>query len=331
MLHPVSECAIVRVLETEKLVSAEASQDQTFSRDAALIALAHARDQVARSDFRPHSDELIDGSPGPKTPADVKARPASTEVVPAMLSDRSAGSGKSAWRLLVGLGAFLPVGAIVLGWHFLTQRDEIPVSASSVSKELVVKVPSLGTAPADANAVPPKKSSRTEPPSIVSSGTELAQSMVSTTHQSVDTEREMDELKAKQEHMLLENSERDRRLEEAHELTRKNADLIKDLKSAQSQMAQDNANFAAQLKASQDQVATLAAQLDASQIQLAKIAAQTKASQDQVARLMEQKQRPKPLSAASSPASGPTSRPSPKPQPQQARPQTQNPAPAPTR
>jgi septal ring factor EnvC (AmiA/AmiB activator) len=91
----------------------------------------------------------------------------------------------------------------------------------------------------------------------------------------------------------LENSERDRHLEEAQELARRNAELIKDLKSAQSQLAQDNVNLTAQIKASQEQLATLAAQLDASQTRIAKIVAQTKASQDQIARLVEQKQRSK--------------------------------------
>ena len=150
--------------------------------------------------------------------------------------------------------------------------------------------------------------------------------------QLTDLEREIVELKAQQAKMLFENSERDKHLEEAQELARRNVILIKDLKSAQVQMGQDNGNLAAQLKASQEQVATLAAQLDASQIQMAKIAAQTKASQDQIPRIAEQRQRVKPLVAASSQlASGPANKPTPKPRPQHPKPQTQNPAQAPIR
>ena len=155
--------------------------------------------------------------------------------------------------------------------------------------------------------------------------------MASTTHKLADSEHEIDALKAQQAKIVLENSERDRHLEDAQELARKNADLITDLKSAQSQMVQDSVTLAAQLKASQEQVATLAAQLDASQVQMAKIMAQAKASQDQIARLVEQKQRSKRLVAASLPTSAPTSKPPPKTQLQQTRPQAQIPAQPPTR
>jgi chromosome segregation ATPase len=170
-----------------------------------------------------------------------------------------------------------------------------------------------------------------EPPSLVSTRTEQAQSIASMSNQLTDLEREIVELKAQQAKMLFENSERDKHLEEAQELARRNVNLIKDLKSAQVQMGQDNGNLAAQLKASQEQMATLAAQLDASQIQMAKIAAQTKASQDQIPRIAEQRQRAKPLVAASQLASGPANKPTPKPRPQHPKPQTQNPAQAPIR
>lgn len=313
-------------------MSAEANQDQKSSRDAALIALAHARDQMAGPDDRRRPDRLIDGSPSDsKVLGGFKVSPPTTAAISAPPSERSVAGGISIWRLLAGLGALMPVGAIVLGWQLLTSRGhEIPLSTSSVSKELVA-ASSLGTAAGDNDAVAPKKPAQVEPSSFVPARTELAQSMASTTHQLVDSEREIDGLKAQQEKMLLENSERDRHFEEAQELVRRNADLVRDLKSAQSRMVQDNANLAAQLKASQEQVATLVAQLDAIQIQMARIAAQAKASQDQIARVVEQRQRAKPLVADSQPASGPTNKPTAKPRLQQTKPQTQNPAQAPTR
>jgi chromosome segregation ATPase len=153
------------------------------------------------------------------------------------------------------------------------------------------------------------------------------------THQLADLELEIDRLKAQQTQMLQENSVLGKHLQETEELAHRSADQIRDLKLAQSQMAQDKANLAAQLKASQEQVTNLAAHLDASQAQMAKIAGQIKANQDQIARLVEQKQkqRSKPLVAASPPASGLTNGLAPKPPLQRARPQTQDPAQASTR
>jgi hypothetical protein len=318
-------------LKAEKLVSAEAEHDQKSSRDAALIALAHARDQMAGPDDRRRLDRLIDGSPSDsKAAGGFKVSPPTNGAIPATPSERSVAGGKSIWRLLVGLGALLPIGAIVLGWHFLTSGGGEISSTSSVSKELVVASTS-GTAAVDSDAVAAKKPAQAQPPSFVPARTELTQSIATMTHQLADSEREIEGLKAQQTKMLAENSARDKLLEEAQELARGDADLIRDLKSAQSQMAQDNANLAAQLKASQEQVVILAARLDASQIQMAKIAAQAKANQDQIARVVEQRQRAKPLIADSQPASGPTNKPTAKPRLQQTKPQTQNPAQAPTR
>jgi uncharacterized protein involved in exopolysaccharide biosynthesis len=236
--------------------------------------------------------------------------------------------------MLVGVAALVPVGAVILGWHVLTRPgDEISFAGSSISKELAAKAPSLGTAAADADALALKKSPQVGPPSIVSARPELAQSMASMTHQLADSELEIDKLKAQQTQILLENSELDKHLQEAQELARSNADLIKDVRSAQGQVTRDNANLAALLKASQEQVTSLAAQLDASQAQITKIAAQIKVNQDQIARLVEQKQkqRSKPLVAATQPANSPTNGPGPKTPLQQVRPKTLNPAQAPTR
>ena len=148
-------------------MSAEANQDQKFSRDAALIALAHARDRMAGPDDRLRPDKPSDGD-------------ARSSKAPATLSERSVGGGISIWRLLVGLGALVPVGTVVLAWHLLTRQGaEISFSTASVSKELVVKAPSSEKRFADNDAVAPKKSVQMEPPSLVSTRTEQAQSIAS--------------------------------------------------------------------------------------------------------------------------------------------------------
>jgi hypothetical protein len=331
-LHSIRKCAIVRSLKKDKFVNAEFNQDQGFSRDAALMALAHARDQIAGPN-QPRRDELVDGElRGSKMLAEVKVSPPSTRTPAVTPSERSVGDRISIWGLLIGLGALVPVGAIFLAWHFLTRPgDEFRLSTSSISKELVATAPSLGAAATDNDNAIRNKSAQAKPPSFASLGPELAQSIASVTHQLTDSEREIDKLKAQQTQILVENLERDKHFEEKQELVRRNAALIKDLQSAESQMAQDNANLAERLKASQEQVALLAAQLDASQIQMAKIAAQTKASQDQLARAAGQKQRSRPLVAVSQPASGQTNKPSLKPQPQPTIHQTQKPGPTPIR
>jgi chromosome segregation ATPase len=130
--------------------------------------------------------------------------------------------------------------------------------------------------------------------------------------------------------MLLDNAELDKHLTATQELARRNADLIRDLESAQSQMTQANVSLAAQLRASQEQVTNLAAQLDTSQVQMANMAAQLKANQDQIARLVEHKQRSKPVVSAALPTSAPP-KPSSKPPLQQLKPQRQNPAVTPSR
>ena len=110
-------------------MAGEINQDQKFSRDAALIALAHACDQIAGPDDWRRADKLIDGNlDGPKRIGDVQLK-----ATPVTLSERSVGGAKSVWALLFGLGVLVPIGAIVLGWHFLTrQGDEISVTSSSV-------------------------------------------------------------------------------------------------------------------------------------------------------------------------------------------------------
>lgn len=91
-------------------------------------------------------------------------------------------------------------------------------------------------------------------------------------------------------------------------------------------MAQDNADLAAQVKASQEQVTKLTALLDAgAQAQAAKVTGQIKAGQDHNAALVEQNKRPKLSTPVSMRASSPPKRLAPKPRLQPARPQSEDP------
>jgi hypothetical protein len=309
-------------LKAGKFLSVGRNQDQNYSRDAALIALAQARGQIAGRDEQPRADKLIEGElEGLIAARNLKLPPSSFEEAPATSSKRAGRGGVSEWRLLVGLGALVPVAAIALAWHFYHRQVDEVSSTSSIPKNLAVKSASLVKAATEKDAVTPQKSPQerqntvTEFPSIASSRSEPAQTVASMARQLADAEQKIDDLRAQQAQILLDNSELDKHIKEAQELARSNAELIKDLKAAQSQMAQDNASLAAQLGASQEQVATLASKLDISQTQVAKIAAQIKASQDQIARLVERKQRSKPLVSASPPTNGPTNRPALKPPP----------------
>lgn len=315
-------------------MSVGSDQNQGLSRDAALIALAHARDQIAiRADrlwVEPASER------GAKIPGDVKNSPSISVANPGTSSQGSLRGRSSMWGLL-GLGALVPVGAIFLAWHLSYRTvDVVSSSTSSLSKKMAPKVASFGTGAAEADGVPPRTSSQlgqhtvAEVPSVSSSRPDLAQSVATMAPQLAESEKEIDRLKANQAQMLLDNAELEKHLTATQELARRNADLIRDLESAQSQMTQANVSLAAQLRASQEQVTNLAAQLDTSQVQMANMAAQLKANQDQIARLVEHKQRSKPVVSAALPTSAPP-KPSSKPPLQQLKPQRQNPAVTPSR
>ena len=293
---------------------------QGYSVDAALIALAQARDQIGVPD-----DRLRGGrSAGPELKGDTGSESSGTPetsqsvfgtnlVTPPIAAARG---GLLMWGL-IGLGALVPIGVVILGWHFLyRQVDVAPVSTSLASTDFSAKS-------ATPSSTPPRAAPQrdTAVASVGSPRLDLDRSVAAMTHQVADLEQEIGELKSRQCQILLDNSELDRQLKQAQELARSSAELIKDLKSAQAQTAQDNADLAAQIKASQEQVTKLAAQLDAGQTQVAKIAAQIKASQDHNARLVEQKQGPQQARVSSPPRQL-----APRPRLQPAKPQTENPA-----
>ena len=291
-------------------------QRKAFSRDAALIALAHARDQIGLPDDRSRGDRSDTGS---KTSG---AAEASQSVFGTSPVKPSQGVGRDRWSMwgLLGIGVLLPIGVVICAWYFLyRQADVAPASTSSVSMAAKTATPSP-TLP----GVAPQKDAALA--SVGSPRLDLNQSVVTMERQVADSLQEIQELKARQAQMLMDKSELDRRLKEAQELAHSHADLINDLKSTQAQMVQDNADLAAQVKASQEQITKLAAQLDASQTQVAKITAEIKASQDQNARLLEQKQRAKLSIPGPTRVSSPPKQLAPRPRLQRAKPQTESPA-----
>jgi hypothetical protein len=299
---------------------------QGYSVDAALIALAQARDQIGVPDHRLRDDrpvepEVEDDS-GSKMFATVKTLESVLRTHPAKPSEKATPGRFSTWGL-IGLGALVPIGVVMLGWQLLyRQTDAAPASTSSVSAALSAK-----------SATPSQKSSlvgQQKDAAVVSGGSprlNLDQSVAEMARQVADSQQEIAELKMRQAQILSDNSDLDRRLGEAQELTHTHADLINDLKSAQTQMAQDNADLAAQVKASQEQVAKLTALLDAgAQAQAAKVTGQIKAGPDHNAALVEQNKRPKLSTPVSMRASNPPKRLAPKPRLQPAKPQSEDPA-----
>jgi hypothetical protein len=296
---------------------------QGNSLDAALIALAQARDQIGVSNERWRSDRSVEPElkehAGSKTSGDLAASQSVFGMDPVERAEGAARGGPSTWGL-VGLSALVPIAVVILAWHFLYRpADGASVSVSSVSRDLAAK---SGAPSPTSPRVPQQKDAAVT--SLGSPRLDLDQSMAEMARQLADSTREIDELRTRQSQILLDNSELDRQLKEAQELARSNAGLMKDLKSIQAQMVQENADLAAQVKASQEQVTKLATQLDATQTQIGKIAAQTKASQDQKVRIVEQKPRPKLSTPAH--AINPPKQPAPRPRLQQARPQTEDPA-----
>jgi hypothetical protein len=295
-----------------------------YSVDAALIALAQARDQIGVPDNRLRGD----GPVGPELKSDtgsttLGALETSESVLrtnPVKPLERATRGGLSMWSLL-GLGALVPVGVVILGWHLLYRQTDV-ASVSTSSTALSAK---SATSSQKSSQVVQQKDAALA--SVGSSRLDLDQSVAAMARQVADSQQEIEELRTRQAQILLDNSDLDRRLKEAQELAQSHADLINDLKSAQTQMAQDNADLAAQVKAGQEQVTKLAALLDAAtQTQAAKVTGQIKAGQDHNGALVEQKKRPMLSTPISARASSPPKRRAPKPRLQPAKPPSEDPA-----
>ena len=307
-----------------------ANQDQDRSRDAALIALAQARDQFAVGDeyLTQANEKALTGQ------EDDKVAP-STPAPLAVTARRSSRRGSLATWSLIGLIALVPLGATAFAWlsgH--SQIDPVRIPTSSVLKKWAKSVSSEGVAEeSDAGSRQTSPQAPTTGPRAapaVSAGappvTDLAQSMIAMAHQLAGAERVIDALKTRQGQMVRENAQLDEHLKATQEMARHNADVVEGLKSVQAQMTHDNANLAEQLRESQGQVTNIASQLESSQEQMSKIAAQLKTSQEQIGRLIEQKQRLKPLASAPFPTSNQAHKPATTPPLRQASPQPQSPA-----
>ena len=311
-------------------MSVAANQDQDRSHDAALIALAQARDQFAVGDeyLMPANEKALTGQ------EDDKVAPSTPAPFP-VTARRSSTRGSLAKWSLIGLIALVPLGATVFAWlsgH--SQIDSIDILTSSVSKKWAKSVSSEGVV-AESDAAPRQTSpqAQTTGPRVAAavsafapSVTDLAQSTVAMAHQLAEAERVIDSLKNRQAQMVRENSELEEHLKATQEMARHTADVVEDLKSVQAKMVHDSDNLAEKLRASMGQVTNIAAQLEADQEQTAKIQAQVKTSQEQIARLLEQKQRLKPLASALLPTSNQARKPTTTPPSRQASPQPQSPA-----
>jgi hypothetical protein len=309
-------------------VGVAANQDQDRSRDAALIALAQARDQFAAGDeyLTQANEKALTGQ------EDAKAAPW-TPAPLAVTARRSSTRGDLATWTLIGLIALVPLGATVFAWLSVhSQIDSVRISTSSVSKKWAKSVSSEGVVE-ESDAAPRQTSPQAQttgpravpavsaaaPPVI-----DLPQSMAAMAHQLAEAERVIDTLKTRQAETVRENAGLDEHLKATQEMARHNADVVEDLKSAQAQMAHDNASLAEQLRVSHGQVTNIAAQLEASQEQMAKIAARLKTSQEQIARLLEQKQRLKPLASSPFTTTNQARKPATTPPSKQASPQPQS-------
>jgi hypothetical protein len=302
-----SAARFIQAIEKGAEMSVAANQDQDRSRDAALIALAQARDQFAVGDeyLTQANEKVLAGQ------EDAKAAP-SIPAPLAVTARRSSIRGSFATWTLIGLIALVPLSATAFAWlsgH--SQIDSVHISTSSVSSKSAKSVLSgevVEGAAAGPRQMPPQAQA-TGPRAVpavsaaASPVTDLAQSMAGMVQQLAEADRVIDSLKNRQAQMVRENSELDEQLKATQEMARHTADVVEDLKSAQAKMVHDGDNLAEQLRASQGQVTNIAAQLEASQEQTAKIQAQLKTSQEQIARLIEQKQRLKPLASAPFPTS----------------------------
>ena len=221
-------------------------------RDAALIALAQARDQVG---FANEQLEIVNERDA-ELPGNTRAVPLDSGLLPVTPRLGSAWGKLSLWSL-VGLIALLPLGAVVFAWQsFHLQVQPTPGSNSSASKELAAKPASAG---AGAPRISPQaqttgQHAAPEVPATASPVPDLAQSMAAMAHHLAEAEQVIDKLKAGQAHTVSENAELDKHLKEIQEMARRNADLVDDLRVAQTQMAHDNSNIAEQLRVNQGQL-----------------------------------------------------------------------------
>ena len=180
-------------------MSVAANQDQDRSRDAALIALAQARDQFAvRDEYLTQANEKAltgqeDAKTAPSTPAPL-----------AVTARRSSTRGSLATWTLIGLIALVPLGATVFAWLSVHGHiDSVRISTSSVLKKWAKSVPSGGVvegSDAGPRQMPPQAQA-TGPravPAVSAAAppvTDLAQSMAGMAHQLAEADRVIDSSK----------------------------------------------------------------------------------------------------------------------------------------
>jgi gas vesicle protein len=171
------------------------------------------------------------------------------------------------WSLVVGLAVGF-IGIIVFAWPSPDARAPRPTISSSVS-----------AAKTDTGLQPPSIQAQTAPqragPAAPSTSPELTQWGQTIARELASLTQGVEQLKTSQAQLARDNAELAGHLKETLEemVRRHDAELAKDLRAAQEEMTRDNLSFAAQLKASQEQISGIGEQLKATQEQLNRVAA----------------------------------------------------------
>jgi chromosome segregation ATPase len=267
---------------------------QNNSREAAVAAIAEAHRLIGQADEKLAHFEEPEREKQVSDLSDERSTHLAEKVSPKRLISQS----------FFGLMAVTCIGIAAAAWQASRGQDASdPNSTSSVA---VKKAEALPTQPAaqDPDLAARTKARDPEPQAQATSQSapvtpippELRQQIQMIALELANVEQGIDQLKNEQSQMMRENAELAAQLKATQEIARHNADLAEDLKAAQAQMTRDSGNLVDQLKASQDLMASIAEQLKESQEQVARLAAS------------EQKQRPRTRASLPLPIANPTRR-----------------------
>jgi hypothetical protein len=298
------------------------NEDHVLSREAALIALAQACDQLGKP-----TQLLVQMN---KSAPDLQQNAEAPQSEPPPLSITSR-SHLSQHRFqagtLVGLTGLLAIGAVAFAWHSL--RDQAAMAPISASMETLAKPTPpkhmAATTDAERTRPPAQAPAGTAPASPTTAGSDTAQSIQKIARELEDIEREINQLRAGRTQAALDKAELAERLKQMQEAARQETERQESLASAQTQLARDNASLAEQLSSSQAQMTNVATQVKASQEQMADITGQLKSIREQISRSSEQKSRPRPVPIAALPSVNSTRKLTTPSLPQQVRSQTREP------
>ena len=298
------------------------NEDHVLSREAALIALAQACDQLGKptqlsAQMNKSAPELQQNAGAPQSEPpnlSINSRP--------RLSRRRFEAGT-----LVGLTGLLAVGTVAFAWHSL--RDQAATAPISASMETLTKpTPAkqmAATTDAERTRPPAQTPAGAAPASPTTTGSDTAQLIQKIARELEDIEREINQFRAGHNQAALDKAELAERLKQMQEAARQETQRQEALVSAQTQLARDNASLTEQLSSSQAQLSSVAAQVKASQEQMVDITGQLKSIKEQISRSSEQKSRPRPAPVVALPSVNSTRKLTTPSLPQQVRSQTRDP------